>query len=158
MGIIHNRRYDLATTSINRPSWGMKTNSWCQRVERFRTQRNLQYLRSLGLRVGKWYIWLAVVLSRKTVKIKTMADILNVYQPVPYYKSVSNYEIHSYLPYNTTRFDNNDATRITIQYQELYVLPSESSLHILWKNFKTSNESQKPTNTSLVNNAILHLF
>ena len=78
-----------------------------------------------------------------------MADILNVYQPVPYEESVSHYEIHFYLPYNSTRFENNDEVRITIQNQEHDVLPSESSLHISGKIYKTSNESQKPTNTSL---------
>ena len=68
-----------------------------------------------------------------------MADILNVYQPVPYDESVSHYEIHSYLPYNTTRFENNDEIRITIHHQELNVLPSKSSLHISGKICKTSN-------------------
>ena len=87
-----------------------------------------------------------------------MTDIINVYQPVPYDESVSHYEIYFYLPYNSTRFENNDEIRITIQHQELNVSPSESSLYISGKICNTSNESQKPTSTSLVNNAKLHLF
>ena len=87
-----------------------------------------------------------------------MADILNVYKPVAYDESVSHFEIHSYLPYNTSRFGNNDEIRITIQHQELNVLPCQSSLHISGKICKFSKESEPPTSTALVNNAILHLF
>ena len=59
-----------------------------------------------------------------------MADILDVYNPISCDESVTHYEVHSYIPYNTTRFENNDEIRITIQYQELNVLPCESSIHI----------------------------
>ena len=87
-----------------------------------------------------------------------MADILDVYSPISYDESISHYEIHSYIPYNTSRFENNDEIRITIQHQELNVLPSESSLHITGKLCLKANEATKPEHTKLVNNAICHLF
>lgn len=87
-----------------------------------------------------------------------MVDILDVYSPISYDESVSHYEIHSYIPYNTSRFDNNDEIRITIQHQELNVLPSESSLHIIGKLCLKNDETKIPENTRLVNNAICQLF
>ena len=87
-----------------------------------------------------------------------MADILDVYNPISYDESVSHYEVHSYIPYNTTRFENNDEIRITIQHQELNVLPCESSIHITGKICLRTDESKKVAKTTLVNNGICQLF
>ena len=62
-----------------------------------------------------------------------MTDMLDVYRPISYDELVSYYEVHSYIPYNTTRLENDGEIRITIHHQELNVLPCESSLHITGK-------------------------
>ena len=77
-----------------------------------------------------------------------MTDMLDVYSPISYDESVSHYEVHSYIPYNTTRFENNDEIRITIQHQELNVLPCESSLHITGKLCLKADETMKTENTN----------
>ena len=51
-----------------------------------------------------------------------MTDMLDVYSPISYDESVSQYEVHSYIPYNTTRFENNDKIRITNIKSSMYCL------------------------------------
>lgn len=58
-----------------------------------------------------------------------MADCLNVRQPLMYDDSITRKQIHTYSPYNST-FRYNDEVRITIQQQDLYVLPHESYIYV----------------------------
>lgn len=57
------------------------------------------------------------------------SDILQVKSPIVHEDHIQSQQYHTYAPYSTT-FDNNDEIRITIQSQDLYVLPSDSYLHI----------------------------
>lgn len=43
--------------------------------------------------------------------------------------SIESYEIHIYNPYNNS-FNENDEIRIPIHQQDIYVLPSASSIYI----------------------------
>lgn len=56
-------------------------------------------------------------------------SILEVKKPVIQGDDIISHQYHTYAPYSTA-FNNNDEVRITIQSQDLYVLPSESYLHI----------------------------
>lgn len=57
------------------------------------------------------------------------SKILQVKNPIIHLEDVISQQFHTYAPYSTA-FNNNDEIRITIQSQDLYVLPSESYLHI----------------------------
>lgn len=55
--------------------------------------------------------------------------ILQVKKPIIYDDDIISQQYHTYTPYSMS-FNCNDEIRIPIQSQELYVLPSESYLHI----------------------------
>jgi len=57
-----------------------------------------------------------------------MNEIFNVREKVYSDKSISKIEFHTYSSYNQT-FKPNDEIRITIQNQDVYVLPHESYLN-----------------------------
>lgn len=76
--------------------------------------------------------------------------------PVVFDESITHYEIHAHQPYASTSLDNSDEIRITVQNQDLCILPSKSNLHITGKLLKVNNDVA--TTTKLVNNAICHLF
>ena len=84
-----------------------------------------------------------------------MEEILSIQTPVTFDESVAHYEVHAHQPY-TASFNNSDETRISIQHQDLCLLPSRSALHICGRLAKTNNTPV--ANTKLVNNAICHLF
>ena len=89
-----------------------------------------------------------------------MEEILSIQTPVTFDESVAHYEVHAHQPY-TASFKNSDDIRISIQHQDLCLLPSRSALHICGRFVKTNNTltvSTKLVNTKLVNNAICHLF
>lgn len=65
----------------------------------------------------------------KQKSLKMAANILHVKQPVLRIDDVTSQQYHTYTPYTTT-YKNNDEIRITIQSQDLYILPSESYLQI----------------------------
>lgn len=54
-------------------------------------------------------------------------DILQVKNKIVQVNDITNQQYHTYTPYSTT-FNNSDEIRITIQSQDLYVLPSDSYL------------------------------
>ena len=83
-------------------------------------------------------------------------SLLNIYSPIMYDESVTNYEIHSYQPYNSTRFQNNDEICISIQNQDLNVQPSRSSIHIV--GLFSKRDGSPLQNTRLSNNAFMFLF
>lgn len=85
-----------------------------------------------------------------------MEDVLNVNLPVVYDESISHYEIHAHQPYTSTTFNNSDEIRISVQHQDLCLLPSRSFLHVHGQLSKTNG--QPVTKTRLVNNAICHMF
>lgn len=84
-------------------------------------------------------------------------DLLNVETPVQFDESITSYEVHSYQPYNTSSFNSNDEIRISLNSQDLYVLPSKSSLHIVGRLMKADNTAPA-AKTNFVNNGIGHLF
>ncbi|CAK1578901.1 unnamed protein product [Parnassius mnemosyne] len=84
--------------------------------------------------------------------------ILNVSQQTSYDNSIESFEYHSYKPY-VTSFNKNDEIRIPINQQDLYVLPSLSSLYIDGKvNVYNSTTKEKVSNVHFVNNPVLFLF
>lgn len=85
-----------------------------------------------------------------------MDEILSIHSGVVFDESIAHYELHSHQPYSSSRFDNNDEIRISIQHQDLSLLPSRSMLHICGRLTKTDNT--RVQNTRMVNNAICHLF
>lgn len=58
--------------------------------------------------------------------------------PIIQRDDIVSQQYHTYTPYSTS-FNNNDEVRITIQSQDLYVLPSESYLHIEFAVSKKGN-------------------
>lgn len=85
-----------------------------------------------------------------------MAEILNIHSGVSFDESVAHYEVHAHQPYTSTNFNHSDEIRISIQHQDLNLLPSRSALHVVGKLTKTNG--QVVQNTRLVNNGICHLF
>ncbi|CAK1597555.1 unnamed protein product [Parnassius mnemosyne] len=72
--------------------------------------------------------------------------------------SIENYEVHSYNPYNNS-FRENDEIRIPIHQQDIYVLPSASSIYIEGRAklfSKDGNQIKKSVTFS--NNPIMFLF
>ena len=85
-----------------------------------------------------------------------MENVLDVQSGVAFDESVSHYEIHAHQPYSSTAYNNSDEIRISIQHQDLCLLPSRSTLHISGRLLKTDGTAV--ARTRLVNNAICHLF
>ena len=85
-----------------------------------------------------------------------MADILETQSGVAFDESVSHYEIHAHQPYTSLNFNNSDEIRISIQHQDLNILPSRSCIHIIGR--LTDAKGVALTRTAFVNNAICHLF
>ncbi|XP_051165694.1 uncharacterized protein LOC127284342 [Leptopilina boulardi] len=85
-----------------------------------------------------------------------MEEILNIQTPVKYDNSLAHYEIHAHQPYVSSAFNNSDEIRIAVQHQDLYILPSKSTLHVQGRLTKTDNTDV--TNTKLISNGICYLF
>ncbi|XP_058791045.1 uncharacterized protein LOC131664173 [Phymastichus coffea] len=85
-----------------------------------------------------------------------MEDVLEIQSPVVFDKSLAHYEIHAHQPYTNTTFKNSDEIRISIQHQDLCLLPSRSSLRVYGRLSGVRNEVL--TDTLFVNNAICHMF
>ncbi|KAL7307444.1 hypothetical protein TKK_0000623 [Trichogramma kaykai] len=84
-----------------------------------------------------------------------MDDILSIHSSVVFDESITHYEIHAHQPYSSN-FENSDEIRISIQHQELNLLPSQSYVHIFGQLAKPTGAAV--TSTQLVNNGICHLF
>lgn len=84
-----------------------------------------------------------------------MSNIINILQKPQFDNSVIKKEYHSYTSYLQS-FKNNDEIRISIQNQDLYVLPSESILYI--EGFVTKEDAQVDSALKLHNNCMAHLF
>ncbi|XP_046749847.1 uncharacterized protein LOC124413363 [Diprion similis] len=83
-------------------------------------------------------------------------EILNIQTPVIFDESIAHYEIHAHKPYASSTFNNSDEIRITVQHQDLCILPGKSSVHIHGRLLKADGTAT--VNTQLVNYAICHLF
>ncbi|XP_057329876.1 uncharacterized protein LOC130670496 [Microplitis mediator] len=86
-----------------------------------------------------------------------MAEILDIQKPIIFDESISHYEVHSHQPYASSTFNNSDEIRISIQHQDLCILPSKSSLHICGRFVKEDGTGAGAT-MNLVNMAICHMF
>ena len=88
-----------------------------------------------------------------------MVDILDIQSGLEFDESVSHYEIHAHQPYTSSNFNNSDEIRISIQHQDLNLLPSRSCIHIIGRLMKSDEKDTTAfARTSLVNNAVCHLF
>lgn len=83
-------------------------------------------------------------------------NILQIDQHVLQDEAIINNEKHVYTPYNTTTFNTINEIRIIIEDQDLYTLPSQSSL-VFEGNVKT-NEGAVTTTSTFINNGISYLF
>lgn len=81
--------------------------------------------------------------------------MLNINNNITSDNSIIGVEIHTYSPYNLS-FKNSDEIRISIQHQELYVMPSESVIYIEGTFIK--DDGTKPNTSTLTNNCIAFLF
>lgn len=85
-----------------------------------------------------------------------MEEILNIQSGAVFDDSISHLETHAYQPYNNTSYNNSDEIRISIQNQEMNLLPSQSSIRIIGQ--LTKKDGGKVKATEFVNNGILHMF
>jgi len=83
--------------------------------------------------------------------------ILRVREPVNFSEAIAHMEFHAQRPYASSPCDNSDEIRIAVQNQDLYVLPSYSSLHITGRLTKADG-TRVEAKTELVNNGICFLF
>lgn len=67
-----------------------------------------------------------------------MNSILNIGQDIQYDNSIMKLEYRSYAPFLNS-FNNNDEIRISIQNQDLYILPSESFIYVEGRLLKLDN-------------------
>lgn len=85
-------------------------------------------------------------------------SILNLSDSFSYDNTIESFEFHSYKPF-VTSFGFNDEIRIPINQQDLYVLPSASTLYIEGTVVVFNRETKAQVNTvHFTNNPILHLF
>ena len=87
-----------------------------------------------------------------------MEDILSIQAPVAFDESISHYEVHAHQPYTAANYNNNDEIRLSIQHQDLCLLPSRSSIRISGRLIDTEKNNTAPAKTNFVNNGICHLF
>lgn len=83
--------------------------------------------------------------------------MLSIEKKVIFDETIEQYEIHAHQPYASSTFNNNDEIRITIQNQDSYMLPCRSSIHIQGR-LTQPNGTTNVAHTSLVNNAVCHMF
>ncbi|XP_046739561.1 uncharacterized protein LOC124407466 [Diprion similis] len=75
-------------------------------------------------------------------------EILSIQTPVVFDESIAHQEIHAHKPYASSTFNNSDEIRITVQHQDLCILPSKSSLHISGKLVKSDGTAAAITTRS----------
>ncbi|KAI8120099.1 hypothetical protein CVS40_8603 [Lucilia cuprina] len=85
-----------------------------------------------------------------------MTDIINVVEKPLMDERIIKKDYHTYTPYIQS-FNNNDEIRISIQNQDLYVLPSESFLYIEGSVLE-SKSGKSSKNIKLKNNFVPNLF
>lgn len=85
-----------------------------------------------------------------------MTEIINISRGVAYDDSISKIEYHSYLPFLQS-FGKSDEIRVSIQQQDLCILPSESFIYIEGY-ILTSKDKKLVLNSKLCNNGASFLF
>src|SRR5205809_1440404 len=83
-------------------------------------------------------------------------SILQVTDPVILDDTIASKEYHTYLPYASTSYDNDDEIRIPIFNQDSYTLPCESYL-VLEGTLKKTGQVLDDS-TYIVANGFAHLF
>jgi len=83
-------------------------------------------------------------------------DTLAITSPALVDESISRVEVQGHLPFASATFNNNDEIRITVNQQDLCVLPSQSGLHIVGR--LTKADGTAAVATQFVNNAVCFLF
>lgn len=87
-----------------------------------------------------------------------MSNILDILSTPVYDNTIDGVEIHSYKPY-VTSFNRNDEIRIPINQQDLYVLPSASTLYLEGTvNVFKKDPKQQVTSVHFTNNPLLFFF
>ncbi|XP_047039148.1 uncharacterized protein LOC124644014 [Helicoverpa zea] len=85
-------------------------------------------------------------------------SILDVLSAPTYDTTIEGIEFHSYKPY-VTSFNRNDEIRIPINQQDLYILPSASTLYLEGTVIVSKKDTKdKVTSVHFTNNALLYLF
>lgn len=87
-------------------------------------------------------------------------SILQINQSPQYDNSIESYEIHTYNPYNNS-FNENDEIRIPIHQQDIYILPSASSIYIEGSVHISSKDAAgkvQRKSVDFTNNAMSFLF
>jgi len=84
-------------------------------------------------------------------------NILDINAPVHFNNDISSYELHAHQTFGSSSFENSDEIRISIQNQDLFILPSKSYIHISGKLSKKEN-NDAPVGISMGNNAMGFLF
>lgn len=85
------------------------------------------------------------------------SEIIKIKKAVAQSDDIIGQQYHTYTPYNPT-FNNNDEIRITIQSQDLYVLPSDSYLLIEIASARRDNVQIGAQEATFALNFIAHLF
>lgn len=87
-----------------------------------------------------------------------MLNILDIKNTPASDDSITSIQYHAYNPY-TTSYNNSDEIRITIQQQDLYVLPHESIIYIEGKaEINAVNGDNEDNEVNFINNAPAFLF
>lgn len=81
--------------------------------------------------------------------------MLNINNIIESDNSVTGMEMHTYSPYNLS-FKNSDEIRISIQHQELFLMPSESFIYIEGTFLNAAGDAA--ATTSFTNNCVAFLF
>lgn len=85
-------------------------------------------------------------------------NILNLTSSPAFDNSIEGFEVHSYKPY-VTSFNSNDEIRIPINQQDLYVLPSASTLYLEGiVHVRNKDAKEKDGSFLFTNNPLLYLF
>lgn len=85
-------------------------------------------------------------------------NVLNVNEPLIQDNSIQSIEYHTYKPY-VSSFGENDEIRIPINQQDLYILPSASTLYLEGSvNVYKADGKTKASNVHFTNNAALFFF
>lgn len=88
---------------------------------------------------------------------KMACNILQVKRSIVRSDDISGQQYHTYAPYSTA-FNNNDEIRITIQSQDLYVLPSDSYLYLEFAVARRDGAAIVADTVHFTNTFITHMF
>lgn len=89
--------------------------------------------------------------------INSSSSIFNVSDKVKFDESVTKLEYHSHTPYASQTYNYNDEIRISVNQQDIYMLPSKSFL-LIEGNIDVKKADDTKTDYSLINNGVAHLF